>query len=101
MQTVSCHVAFPGVSVDKTDVTPTELAILRSLHGDDAITEVTPTADIERTDVEEFTRLVKIYGPNAPVALVESFDVPEPEPEAEATAEPAHTPAPKKPSRKK
>ena len=65
MQTASVSVALAGDrgnSVRKYDVTPAEVSVLRAVHGDDAIFDIEPGADIERGNREELERIMQIYG---------------------------------------
>lgn len=48
--------------VRKKDMTAAEVRLLRAIHGDDAVLEVTETGTVERTESEERERLAKIYG---------------------------------------
>jgi hypothetical protein len=47
--------------IRKDDVTPAEIAILRILHGNDAVLEITATGDTDRDDEEELDRLRAAY----------------------------------------
>jgi len=65
MQTASVLVAVGGDrgnSVPKDNVTPAEVAVLRAVHGDDAVFDIVPGKDIERGNRQELERLVYIYG---------------------------------------
>lgn len=55
-----------GNTVQKFDVTPSEIAVLRVIHGDDAVTEIFPTGDVTRTNRAERQRLMERYGRNQP-----------------------------------
>jgi len=72
MQSANILLALGGDSgnqVPKFNVTPAEIAVLRAIHGDDAVSEITPVegalvdADIEkRSNRGELARLKAIYG---------------------------------------
>ena len=49
-------------TVLKERVTPAEIQVLRSLHGQDAVVDVTPTKMSKRGHREEFDRLSELYG---------------------------------------
>lgn len=51
-----------GNTVSKFNVTPAEIAVLRVLHGDDAVSEINVVGSVERTDREERARLMERYG---------------------------------------
>ncbi len=51
-----------GNTVMKTDVTPSEVAVLRFLHGDDAVSDVEVTGEVARKHNEERERLAETYG---------------------------------------
>lgn len=51
-----------GNTVPKHNVTPAEVAVLRHIHGDDAVTDIKPTGDLKRTNREERQRLAEVYG---------------------------------------
>jgi hypothetical protein len=55
-----------GNTVQKFDVTPSEIAVLRVIHGDDAVNEIYPTGEITRTNRAERQRLMERYGRNQP-----------------------------------
>jgi hypothetical protein len=44
-------------------LTAPEIVLLRTIHGDDCITEIKPREDIKRNQVEERARLEMIYKP--------------------------------------
>lgn len=48
--------------VSKANVTQAEIALLKSIHGDDAVGDIKPTETVERTEAEERERLEMIYG---------------------------------------
>lgn len=50
-----------GTTVPKYAITASEIAVLRAIHGPSSVTEVEPTADIERSDRAEIARLHEIY----------------------------------------
>lgn len=65
MQHASCKVALNGditFTVVKPDVTVAEIAILRAIHGADAIRDIEPTFMDKRPHAEERQRLVELYG---------------------------------------
>lgn len=65
MQTANCLIAIGGDSgntVPKYGVTVAEIAVLRAIHGDDAVTDIQPVAQIERTHRMERQRLIEKYG---------------------------------------
>lgn len=51
-----------GNTVSKFQVTAAEIAVLRAIHGDDAVNDVEPRGDIVRSHREERGRLLSIYG---------------------------------------
>lgn len=51
-----------GTLVPKTKVTVSEIAVLRAIHGNDAVTDIEPCGDIERNDRAEIVRLNELYG---------------------------------------
>lgn len=51
-----------GNQVMKYGVTAAEIAVLRGIHGDEAVTEVEPHVEIKRSHREERMRLLSIYG---------------------------------------
>lgn len=74
MQTANCYVEIggdSGTTVPKYEITVAEIAVLRAIHGPDSITEIEPTADVERSDRAEIKRLHEIYSrpdkPDGPV----------------------------------
>ncbi len=65
MQVANILLAIGGEkdnTVPKFGITPAEVAVLRVIHGDDSVTEIQPTGDIERRNREERQRLVEVYG---------------------------------------
>ena len=65
MKTYSCKVRLGGSvmhEVPKDEVTAAEVTILRYIHGDDAVLEIKPVGDIDRSDVAELDRLRETYG---------------------------------------
>lgn len=65
MQTANVMLSLGGDSgtqVPKYGITASEIAVLRLIHGADAVTEVEPLEDIERTHREEIARLAQLYG---------------------------------------
>lgn len=64
MQTATVMLALagdPGNTIPKFDVTPAEVAVLRLIHGDDAVHDINPSEDVERTNRAELARLREIY----------------------------------------
>lgn len=55
-----------GNTVPKYDVTPAEIAVLRVIHGDDAVFDIEKTGDINRTNRQELSRLTEVYGQRQP-----------------------------------
>ena len=51
-----------GHTVPKYEVTPSEVAVLRLLHGDDAVTDIEVLDDIKRSHRAERDRLAEIFG---------------------------------------
>lgn len=51
-----------GNTVPRYEVTPSEVAVLRVIHGEDAVTEVQITGDVKRVSRAERERLAVIYG---------------------------------------
>lgn len=51
-----------GTTVPKYDVTASEIAVLMAIHGNDAVHDIEPGEDIERSDREEIARLAAKYG---------------------------------------
>lgn len=92
MQTADVMVAVGGGrdnTVPKYGVTAAEIAVLRALHGPDAVFDIEPTEEVERTNREELGRLRQEYGgakdgdgqrvvdllyPGAAARVFESFD---------------------------
>lgn len=66
MQTANILLALGGDSgnqVPKYDVTASEIAVLRAIHGEDAVTDILPLdAGVERTNRSELARLRARYG---------------------------------------
>jgi hypothetical protein len=66
MQLANCQVALggdTGNTVPKFGVTAAEIAVLRAIHGGDAVLDVEPLeADSGRSNPEERARLVGLYG---------------------------------------
>lgn len=53
-------------TVPKYGVTVSEIAVLRAIHGDDAVTDIDPVGNIGRTSREEIARLKHAYPKVAP-----------------------------------
>ncbi|WP_157384511.1 hypothetical protein [Nitratireductor soli] len=51
-----------GTTVPKYGVTPSEIAVLRLIHGADAVKDIEPTSEIERAHRDEIARLTERYG---------------------------------------
>lgn len=51
-----------GNQVMKHDVTASEIAVLRAIHGDDAVKEIEPCKDVKRSNRDERARLLGTYG---------------------------------------
>lgn len=65
MQRANCLVSLGGDhgnSVPKNLCTAAEIAVLREIHGDDAVNEIQPVDDIKRSNRDERSRLLAIYG---------------------------------------
>lgn len=50
-----------GTQVHKS-VTAAEIPVLRAIHGDDAVSNIDPTGEVERSNREELDRLRETYG---------------------------------------
>lgn len=64
LQLANCLVALggdAGNTVPKYGVTAAEIAVLRVIHGDDAIADIEPTGSVERSHKAERSRLVDAY----------------------------------------
>ncbi|UXS23085.1 Rho termination factor N-terminal domain-containing protein [Agrobacterium tumefaciens] len=55
-----------GNTVPKYDVTPAEIAVLRVIHGDDAVYDIEKTGTVNRTNRAELSRLTEVYGQRQP-----------------------------------
>jgi len=55
-----------GQQVPKYNVTPSEVAVLRILHGDDAVNDIEVTGDEKRSSKAERERLMQIYAQPQP-----------------------------------
>lgn len=65
MQHASCQIALNGditFTVVKPDVTVAEIALLRAIHGADAVRNIEPTFMDKRPHAEERDRLAREYG---------------------------------------
>lgn len=51
-----------GHTVRKSEVTAAEIAVLRAIHGESAVFDVTPTGRIIRSNKEELERIFTLYG---------------------------------------
>lgn len=88
MKIYNCKVrlhANPNDEVRRNKVTAAEIRVLRKMHGEDAVIEITEIADIERTQDYERDRLERLYGAKAVTAL---FGVPVVKIDAELPADP-------------
>lgn len=64
MQTLNCLLALGGDignTVPKYAITPAEVAVLREIHGADAVSEIQVVGSIERSHRDERVRLDEIY----------------------------------------
>lgn len=52
----------PGHTVFKVDITPAEIIVLRAIHGEASVIDITPTMHVNRDSQGEFLRLQSIYG---------------------------------------
>lgn len=52
----------PGQVIPKFNVTPSEVAVLRVIHGSDAVNDITIVGDVNRTHRTEHERLTLTYG---------------------------------------
>lgn len=65
MQTANVMLALggdDGNTVPKYEVTASEIAVLRLIHGESAVTDVAPCGEVRRSAREERSRLVVLYG---------------------------------------
>lgn len=65
MQIASVLVAIGGDlgnTIPKHGVTASEIAVLRAIHGEGAVSEIKPIGDVKRTNSEERNRLLTRYG---------------------------------------
>ena len=65
MQTANIMLALGGSmgnTVQKFGVTPSEIAVLREIHGEAAVFDIDPQEDVERNSREERSRLHEVYG---------------------------------------
>ena len=65
MQLATCLLSLggdAGNTVPKYDVTPSEVAVLRVIHGDEAVKEIRVTGSDDRGNRAERERLVAFYG---------------------------------------
>jgi hypothetical protein len=64
MQLLNVLVALTGDRnnmVPKHGITPAELLLLQQLHGADAVLQIEPVGDVERTPLAEIERLKTLY----------------------------------------
>lgn len=106
----------PGNTVPKHDVTAAEIAVLRVIHGAEAVQEVDPIGESDRSNRDELARLRGLYGkqrreecpveglfPGAAARVFEDLaelELPEPFYKAKSRAE-APAPTARKPAGKK
>lgn len=65
--TIALHLGGDtGNTVEKYDITPSEVAVLQAIHGVDAVTDIDPQGDVKRSDRAERERLTQFYGRNTP-----------------------------------
>lgn len=65
MQRANCLVSLGGDhgnTVPKNLCTAAEIAVLREIHGDDAVNEIEPVDEVKRSNRDERGRLLAIYG---------------------------------------
>lgn len=65
MQTANIMLALggdKGTTVPKYAITCAEIAVLQAIHGNDAVFDIEPNEDVDRTSREEIARLAGIYG---------------------------------------
>jgi hypothetical protein len=65
MQLCNCEIRLndsAGHTVPKANVTPAEILVLRAIHGDSAVVNITPTKMDKRGNTEEWDRLQMEYG---------------------------------------
>lgn len=53
-----------GNTVPKSGITPSEVAVLRVIHGDESVKEIAPYGQVNRSSRQERQRLVDLYGRN-------------------------------------
>ena len=56
-------------SVPKDGITPSEIAVLRHMFGADAVYNIEPAGEVERSNRAERSRLKQIYAPREGVAM--------------------------------
>lgn len=65
MKLHTCKVRLQGEVKDevlKINATAAEIRVLQSIHGDDAVLDIKPTGEADRSEAEERKRLMAIYG---------------------------------------
>lgn len=66
-----------GNTIPKFAVTAAEIAVLRAIHGDEAVNDIEPLGDVKRSNREERARIGAIYGqakiPDTKQSIVESL----------------------------
>lgn len=53
-----------GNTVPKSGITPSEIAVLRIIHGEESVKEIEPYGQVDRTSRQERQRLTDLYGRN-------------------------------------
>lgn len=51
-----------GTKVPKYGITVSEIEVLRAIHGADAVDEIEPKGEVDRSDRDEINRLIELYG---------------------------------------
>lgn len=65
METANIMLALGGNknnTVPKFFVTPSEIAVLREIHGNESVTDIEPTGSVQRSNNAERERLAAVYG---------------------------------------
>lgn len=78
MQICTATVRLGGLitnTVHMTEVTPSEIVILQSIHGKDSVTDIIPTHVVPRAQLDEWERLTKKYD-EGQVATSDDVDLP-------------------------
>lgn len=61
--------------IPKYGVTPSEVAVLRLIHGDESVTDIEPTGELKRSSKEERQRLTDIYSRVQPNGVRKAVEV--------------------------